>query len=54
MQFKVVKNLEKPDPICAKRPYIPLLPDIINDRKTEGEWKIHSGNAITEHKTQGE
>ena len=27
MRFKVVENLEKPDPICAKRPHIPLLPE---------------------------
>ena len=32
----------------------PYLIDIINDHKTQGEWKIRSGNAITVHKTQGE
>ena len=32
----------------------PYLSYIINDHKTQGEWKIHSGNKITEHKTQGE
>ena len=33
----------------------PYLSDIIHDHKNqEGQWKIHSGNAITEHKTQGE
>ena len=32
----------------------PYLSDIINDRKTQGEWRIHSGNTITEHKTQSE
>ena len=32
----------------------PYLSDIINDHKTQGEWKIHSGNTITEHKTQRE
>ena len=32
----------------------PYLSDIINDHKTQGEWRIHSGNTITEHKTQGE
>ena len=32
----------------------PYLSDIINDSKTQDEWKIHSCNTITEHKTQGE
>ena len=32
----------------------PYLSDIISDHKTQGEWKIHSGNTITEDKTQGE
>ena len=32
----------------------PYLSDVINDHKTQGEWRIHSGNTITEHKTQGE
>ena len=32
----------------------PYLSDISNDHKTQGEWKIYSGNTITEHKTQGE
>ena len=32
----------------------PYLCDIINDHKSQGEWKIHSGNTITEHKTQRE
>ena len=30
------------------------LSDIINDHKTQGEWRIHSGNNITERKTQSE
>ena len=30
------------------------LIDIINDQETQCEWKTRSGNAITEHKTQGE
>ena len=30
----------------------PYLSDIINDHKTEGEWRIHSGNAIIKHKTR--
>ena len=29
----------------------PYLSDRINDHKTQGKWKIHSGNTITEHKT---
>ena len=32
----------------------PNLSDIINDHKTQGEWRIHSGNTIIKHKTQGE
>ena len=32
----------------------PYLSDIINNQKTQGRWKIYSGNTITEHKTQGE
>ena len=29
----------------------PYLSDRINYHKTEGKWKIHSDNTITEHKT---
>ena len=32
----------------------PYLNDIINDHKTQGKWRIHSGNTITERKTQSE
>ena len=32
----------------------PYLRDIINDHKTQGEWKAHSGNAVNGSKTQGE
>ena len=32
----------------------PDLGDIINDHKTQGEWRIYSGNKIIEHKTQSE
>ena len=32
----------------------PYLSDIINDYKTQGEWRIHSGNTIIKHKTQSE
>ena len=30
------------------------LSDIINDRKTQGEWRIHSGDTIIKNKTQSE
>ena len=32
----------------------PYLSDIINDHKTQGKWKVRSGNTITDYKTQGE
>ena len=32
----------------------PYLKDKINDHKTEGEWKVHSGNTVIDYKTQGE
>ena len=32
----------------------PYLSDIINDHKTQGEWRIHSSNTIIKNKTQGE
>ena len=32
----------------------PYLRDIINDHKTQEEWKLHSGNTIIDYKTQGE
>ena len=32
----------------------PYLRDIINDNKTQGEWKAHSGNEVIDYKTQGE
>ena len=32
----------------------PYLSDITNDHKTQGKWKVHSGNTITDYKTQGE
>ena len=31
----------------------PYLSDTINDHKTQGEWRIHSGNTIIKNKTQG-
>ena len=30
------------------------LSDIINDHKTQGVWRIHSGNTITKRKAQNE
>ena len=27
---------------------------MINDHKTQGEWKVHSGNTVIDYKTQGE
>ena len=30
------------------------LSHIINDHKTQGKWRFHSGNTITERKTQSE
>ena len=30
------------------------LSDIINDHKTQGEWRIHSDNTIIKHRTQRE
>ena len=32
----------------------PYLSDIINDHKTQGKWRIYSGNKIIEHKTKSE
>ena len=32
----------------------PYLSNIINDHKTQGEWRIQSGNTIIKHKTQSE
>ena len=30
------------------------LKDIINDHKTQGEWKFHSGNEVINYKSHGE
>ena len=30
------------------------LRDIINDHKTQGEWKVYSANEVLDYKTQGE
>ena len=32
----------------------PYLSDIINNRKTQGDWRIHSNNTIIKHKNQSE
>ena len=45
------KNLSIKECIDIIRPY---LSDIINNHKSQGEWKIHSGNIIIDHKSQGE
>ena len=34
------------------RPYLRDI--IINDHKTQGEWKVHSGNTLIDYKTPGE
>ena len=44
------KNSSIKEYIDIIRPY---LSDTINNHKTQGEWKIHSGK-ITDYKTQGE
>ena len=45
------KNLSIKEYLDMIRPY---LSDIISDHKTQGEWRIHSGNTIIKHKTQSE
>ena len=32
----------------------PFLRDIINNKKTQGEWNVHSGNEVINYKTQSE
>ena len=32
----------------------PYLRDIKNDHKTQGEWKVYSGNTVIDYKTHGE
>ena len=32
----------------------PNLRDIINDHKTQGNWKVFSGNEVIDYKIQGE
>ena len=46
------KNLSIKEYLDRIKPY---LSDMINNHKAQGKkWKIHSGNTIIEHKTQGE
>ena len=45
------KNLSIKKHLDMIRPY---LSDIINNRKTQGKWRIHSDNKIIECKTQSE
>ena len=45
------KNLSIKEYIDVIRPY---LSDIINNHKTQGKWRVHSRNTMTEYKTQGE
>ena len=45
------KNLSIKKYLNMTRSY---LSDIINDHRTQGKWRIHSGNTIIEHKTQSE
>ena len=45
------KNLLIKEYINVIRPY---LSDIINNHKAQGKCRIHSGNAIIKHKTQGD
>ena len=45
------KNLSAEEYLNMIRPY---LSDMINDHKTEGRLKLHSGNTVTDYKTKGE
>ena len=45
------KNLSIKKYLNMIRPY---LSDIINDHKSQGKWRIHSGKKIIERKTQSE
>ena len=44
------KTLLPKDYLYVIRPY---LSHMINHHRTQEEWKLHSGNIITAHKTQG-
>ena len=45
------KNFSVKEYIDVIKPY---LRDIINNHKAQGKWRIHSGNTINKHETQGE
>ena len=55
IQYESKGNKEK---ILTPSEYLdmirPYLIDVINDHKTQGEWRSHSGNKIIERKTQSE
>ena len=51
IQYESKGNLIYLEYLYMIRPY---LSDIISDHKTQGEWRIHLGNTITEHKNQRE
>ena len=55
VQYESRRNEDK---ILTTNEYLdmirPYLNDIINDHKTQGKSKIHSGNTIKKHKIQGE
>ena len=46
------------DKILSVKEYLnmikPCLSDMINDHKTQGKWKFHSGNTIIDDNTQTE
>ena len=55
IQYESIGDKEKSflpkDCLDVMRPY---LSPMINNHKTQGDWKIHSGKTITDHKTQRE
>ena len=55
IQYKSRRNKDKIVTISKYFDVIrPYLSDIINDDKTQGEWRIHSDNTIIKRKTQSE
>ena len=55
IQYESKRNKDKILRISENLDMIkPYLNDIINDHKTQGEWRIHLGNTIIKHKTQFE
>ena len=57
IQYESIGGKDKDKNISLKK-YLrmirPYLSDIINNHKTQGKWRIHSGTKIIELKTQGE